>query len=492
MKFYFKNKHDVDFFNELEIDTNIIRSLNIEYFSIDEKKLDVDSFFETLFSFQFKNMIYLDIRNIKVKSENFEKINNLSLLETLILANVEFINTFVLKLYNLKSLELDDCNNITFDKNNKFNLETLIIKSCDIMAPKSKIKFPLLEELDLCKVDFQNAKKIKKFRYKRDPFAKNYGQDYNKFEIEYDNTLIDFQSATKIKKIRYKNDSILKYFDKDSLIEEINLYDIVGALEFDYFEKFIKFKFLKILIFNIDGYFNINTLKNVPKIQIPQVEKLNIIWKDFHYNCILNNLQKIFPNLSEIKINAKYNNPRSCSGKINQITNLIINEEPDCKINKFEISGTNKSIQFYCQSFENLIDISINTLGIAYNTTKCFPIFNNDCNVIFKSLTNFNWKYDNRFFSAKEHSDIFKYVCNNFDKMPNLKKMNIDFTYLCNFDGNYELFIKKVLYKLEQARISIGGKNFLSRCYSDEEMMKINPNLDIYKLKKFKITKIKK
>ena len=492
LKFYFEDKDDVDFFTQLELDTNIIRSLNVKYYSTDGNILDVDSFFVTLFSFQFKNLIYLDIKNIRVKSENFEKINNLILLENLVLKNIEFINTFVLKLCNIKSLKLDDCKNIAFEEKNKFNLETLIIKSCDIMAPKSKIKFPLLEELDLCKVDFQNAKKIKKFRYKKDPFLKNYGKDYNQIEIEYDNTLIDFQSAKKIKKIRYKNDSILKYFDKDSLIEEINLYDIVGDLKLNYFEKFIQFKFLKILTLNIEGFFDISDFKNTQKIQIPQVEKLNIIWEDFHYNCILNNLQKIFPNLEEIKIKAKYNNSQSCSGIIRQITNLKINEEPDCKINKFAISGTNKIIQFYCQSFENLIDISIDTLGIAYNSKECFPIFNNDCNVIFKSLTNFNWKYDNRFFSAKEHSDIFNNVCKNFDKMPNLKKMNIDFTYLGFFDGNYELFIKKVLYKLEQARISIGGKNFLSRCYSDEELMKINPNLDIYKLKKFKITKIKK
>ena len=492
LKFCFEDKDDVDFFTQLEIDTNIIRSLNIEYFSRDRKKLDVDSFFVTLFSFQFKNLIYLDIRNINVKSENFEKINNLRLLEALILSNIEFINTFVLKLYNIKSLELDDCENITFDENNQFNLETLIIKNCDIMAPKSKIKFPLLEDLDLYKVDFQNAKKIKKSRYKKDPFSKNYGQDDNKIEIEYDNILIDFKSAKKIKKIRYKNNSILKYFDKDSLIEEINLYDIAGALEYNYFEKFIQFKFLKILTLNIDGYLDIISFKEIPNFVIPQVEKLNIFWENFGYNCKLNNLQKLFPNLSEIKIKAKYNDPHSSSGIIRQITNLEINEEPDCKINKFEISGTNRCIQFYCQSFENLIDISINTLGIEYNTKECFPIFNNDCNVIFKSLTNFNWEYDNRGFKGKEHSDIFKNVCNNFDKMPNLKKMNIDFTYLCNFDGDYELFIKKVLYKLEQARISIGGKGFLSGNYSDEEMMKINPNLDYYKLKKFKITKIKK
>ena len=321
LKFYFEDKDDVDFFTQLELDTNIIRSLNIKYYSTDGNILDVDSFFVTLFSFQFKNLIYLDIKNIRVKSENFEKINNLSLLEKLVLKNIEFINTFVLKLCNIKSLKLDDCKNIAFEEKNKFNLETLIIKSYDIMAPKSKIKFPLLEELDLCKVDFQNAKKIKKFRYKKNPFLKNYGKDYNQIEIEYDNTLIDFQSAKKIKKITYKNDSILKYFDKDSLIEEINLYDIVGDLKLNYFEKFIQFKFLKILTLNIEGFFDINGFKNTPKIQIPQVEKLNIIWEDFHYNCILNNLQKIFPNLEEIKIKAKYNNSQSCSGIIRQITN---------------------------------------------------------------------------------------------------------------------------------------------------------------------------
>ena len=55
----------------------------------------------------------------------------------------------------------------------------------------------MLEELDLYKVDFENAKKIKKFRYKKDPFSKYFDKDDNKIEIEYDNTLIDFKSAKK-------------------------------------------------------------------------------------------------------------------------------------------------------------------------------------------------------------------------------------------------------------------------------------------------------
>lgn len=245
-------------------------------------------------------------------------------------------------------------------------------------------------------------------------------------------------------------------------------------------KKLIPFKFLKKLTIEINGINN-NELSN-SDFNFTQVEKLNIIWKSYRRNyCQINKLQKIFPNLTDIDIKGRFKDESFLRELTKKGMKIRIIEKKDSKINKISISGENEFFNLYCQSLEHLVDVNININFL--NLEEYFPIFSQNCNVIFKSLTNLTLKINNNF-------QKFNNFCNNFEKMPNLKKLDLYFDLKDSVADKdiYELFVKKVLFKLEQAKIKMGSKNF-KRYYSSEELLKINPDLDAIKLIIFKISK---
>ena len=51
----------------------------------------------------------------------------------------------MLKLYNLKKLNIEQCENISFDENSHFLIKVLYLQNCLIIKPKSLLIFPNLE-----------------------------------------------------------------------------------------------------------------------------------------------------------------------------------------------------------------------------------------------------------------------------------------------------------------------------------------------------------
>ena len=114
---------------------------------------------------------------------------------------------------------------------------------------------------------------------------------------------------------------------------------------------------------------------------------LSITWKNNKENCTLIGLQKKFPNLSNIKIiTPKRKEDLFNFEFIKPIIN--INENKNCKINKMDllIGIPNNLIQLDCAPFEKLIEVKLILQPYIYNIGKIFPLLNDNCQTIFKSL----------------------------------------------------------------------------------------------------------
>ena len=115
------------------------------------------------------------------------------------------------------------------------------------------------------------------------------------------------------------------------------------------------------------------------------------------------------------------------------------------------------------------------------------PIFNENCNVIFKSLTKFHFNYlTNRKFKLNILNNVF----NNIACMRNLK----DFLLFCYNDVSddfREKFIKKLLLlNLTNIYFRIdNNKDKKDEMFSENELKIINPNIDFSKYKEIYIYK---
>ena len=438
LHFIFNNKNNIQYFTEFNIDTYKIKRLSLNYFFKPQN----------LFLFDFTNLTYLYINSITINSDFFENINKLKSLEELNLHKICFSNKFPMKLNNIKTLIISIINDaLYFDEKEINKLKILKVDNNQIRYIKSKIQFPELEELEI---------------------------------YSYIHDGIDFKSMNKLKKITSMY-YLIHYFQEDSLIEEMYFPLDQGKLYIKLFQHLCSFKFLKIISLNLSD-FDMNEVN----FTINSVERLHIIWNDKDKPCIINDLQSIFPNLIEIEINTNANIDKSYFST-NSRTKIEIIQKPKCKINKFKITAENKMIQFYCLPFEKLIDININSKSKILNLNQCFPIFNCKCNIVFKSLINLSFYLSFYYGNIYNCEELLKNLFNNFEKMPNLKKMNIIFEMEFIVDEKlYRAFIKKILYKLDEAEIKISRKNDF---YSKHELKRINPNLNISKLMKFNISK---
>ena len=163
-------------------------------------------------------------------------------------------------------------------------------------------------------------------------------------------------------------------------------------------QKVIKLKTLKEVKIMLK-YLDNNDIEAIDGENIT-VRKLIIHWINYKSDeIILYNLQKKFPNLTDIEIYTQfYDN----SGNIhnNNDQRLEIKMDPDCQIKKFKYSetyikknkdSTNKGIttKFLIQSYENLEQIIFGCIENSLKLEKTLPIFSENCNYIFKSLTKF-------------------------------------------------------------------------------------------------------
>ena len=193
LSLFFLDKNNINYLNELNINFNKIKRLNIypNYLSKDNNEI-----YNNLFSIKnlCENLIYLNLGDINNTIEDFNNsfINRLTSLEQLILYDFKFKN-FMLNLKKLKILTLKNCSYISFEQNIGKNMKKLVLDNCIINLPSESIKFPELEEC----------------------FFKNEDIVFSK--------IIDFKSLKKLKKILINSYEFLE-IDNNSPIEDIKLY----------------------------------------------------------------------------------------------------------------------------------------------------------------------------------------------------------------------------------------------------------------------------
>lgn len=209
-------------------------------------------------------------------------------------------------------------------------------------------------------------------------------------------------------------------------------------------------------------------------------------------DCILYNIQDKFPNLTNIKL---YITDYSQGYNQNCARSLEIKENPECKINKFSLDTPfNSHIKFYIQSFETLVSVSFNFCMRFSMEKDYFPIFNDKCKVIFKSLKYFQFIQD----SYTLDFSVIKNLYQNMDYMPNLKYFELK---CYQKDINEEFinnFIKKILsIDLDIDKLALTKDEFFLRElgynkykeYSINELKEIYPNVNINKYKILSIIK---
>ena len=212
---------------------------------------------------------------------------------------------------------------------------------------------------------------------------------------------------------------------------------------------------------------------------------MKINWVEQNNDLVIYNLQDKFGKLSNIEMTSpKYEN--------NHKIILNITENRNCRINKFYLeAGMYHNIEFYCQPFENLIELKLTLNGKVINIKDALPIFNKDCKVIFRALNVFELR------TISDHVVLLyamENLCNNLTSMPNLTKLVIDCSIQENIDKEFYInFIKKCLeLKLKKLYFSIKKTADDSKIipYSKEELEEIYPNIKYSKYKEIFIRKL--
>jgi len=175
---FYKKPCEIDYLEEYKIKINFegIKKLQVilQFEPYSPNIYDNNYFYKTLFSFDNfgKNLLYLDI-NLKHK-ENIDLniinyLNNFKLLEILILSYFAYFaidSLFTIKFYNLITLKLLYCGNITLSENCGLNIKT--VSFCYCRFPKSNFLLKLPEAKD-CQIygcaslmiDYESLSKIK-------------------------------------------------------------------------------------------------------------------------------------------------------------------------------------------------------------------------------------------------------------------------------------------------------------------------------------------
>jgi len=443
LSLFFLDSNNINYLNELNIDFNKIKRLNIypNYLSKYNKNIYIN-----LFSIKNlgENLIYLNLGNNSEYS-NISFINELVSLEQLIL--YDFTN-FVLKLKNLKILTLKNCSDVSLDQNIGKSMKKLIIYDCRINLPNILFQFPELEEC----------------------IFKNKDTVFNK--------IIDFKSLKKLKKILI-NTYEFSEIDNNSQIEDIKLYELDKFINKNIIKKICSFKTIKNINLEINNFTEIIMEEINPCISVTNIA-LKI--KDLSYeinsiNKFFNNLYKIFPNLLILKIIIEFNKSYRYSFKDN-LNEIKIEENLNSKINEIFLyfkTYLNECINIHCQSFETVKTLYIESEQYLENLDKAFPIFNNKCNINLVSLNYLHIEIQQQ----KTDVKILENFYNNIDKMPNLKYL---YLYFIISDANitkqfYDKLIKKIL-DLEIKYLYVNIEN--ERLINESKIFKYNFGYDDY------------
>ena len=419
------------------------------------------------------NLIYLELKAIgQLQISNSlkfcEKLKYLDALEEL---RLDGIISFHLSKRNLKYLYLSNCEDITIEQDcfsnmriiNLFRVKSFMTNTIDFI--NSKIDIP---ELIQFKVSFYNG---------------NYSSIFN------------FKSCNKLKYfIRLTSIDFLHL--GETALEKVYICENVGEEEEELkiLKKLIEIKTIKEIKIDLK-YITEENIKEI-KGENTSVEKLIINWmnsSDYNYffdlkqnNIKLDGLQDKFPNLKEFIIYIGVNN-------FQKLGKLEINQNSNCKINKFKFSGglnDNNTIYLYTAPFENLVDIEFACMGPDFNFKESFPLFNEKCETVFKSLKIFKFtSLTSIYMGIPFKLDFIKNLIDNLVKMPNLETFIFKVKARHNADKNtYNKLVEKLLLS-NIKNIEFTILNDSRDEYSKEELANLYKDIDI---KKFRTIKIKK
>lgn len=438
---YFTKNEDISYLSELKINFANIKKLYItKYFT--DKIFNINMFTNDDL---LNNLVYLNLVFYadKVRPKAFENLNNFKSLTKLKL-EANFESTFILNLPNLKYLSLYNCNNITFEKNSCLNLKELYIYQCSIINPSNLIQFPELIE---CSIDTEKIDKI--FDFKSFKKLRNLSSNPEFFKLLENPKLLKFDMVK-----NYSN-----IFDK-TFLEKLLLNDTIEDAS--------------LILCDLSD-------ENISGIQIKNksIKNLRLSIKFYKSFNSIKNFQNLFNNLTTFSA-IRYSYAKK--------GNFEIIENINSKIDDLKVEIKYQDIKIYCGPFTQLKKIDICIKNRVINLKDSFPLFNDKCEVIFGSLTDFSA------FFEKVDFEIIKNIYNNLDKMPNLKQFKL-YSYLCkklNKDFYIDFIEKLLSLNLNGICFNYYEHGYYEKVYLDEnQLLKIYPqfkteNIDNIKIQKYK------
>ena len=458
--FNYNNSSDIKYLKQFNVDFKNVKKLTIRpipalcgSFKTYVSYLDpiLPKFFETLFSLKDiqNNLVYLKIQilfnqRIKISPNSLLKLNDFKALENLELEGFNIDSKFVLSLQNLKNLSLYKVKNISLDETgalkNLLLYETELIKSYD----QSLITMPNLEKLEV----------------------KSYGNSNIKRYLD----IFDFLSFKNLKIFIGEMRDFLEL--KDSPLENIKLLsnkDNHLDIEKKAIKKIITLKTLK----ELSLFLNEIKFNDIGE-DLGENNSINKIYLNLESNnkdCILFKFQSKFPNLSDFTIELP--DKKSID---NYPTNLNILESDKCKINNIHLKGINLEIQLFCGSFEKLVTFDINLSAEVDNMDQYFPLFNENCGVVFKSLTFFKFKA--KYLEYRPLNNL----CVNLDKMPNLKHFELYCQEFFQIDKQHslQLLYENLFEKIKSKKIDYIKIDVVTNLYLKENKIDERKNVNIF------------
>ena len=220
----------------------------------------------------------------------------------------------------------------------------------------------------------------------------------------------------------------------------------------------------------------LNIFRNINDIgeDFGQNNSVNKIYLNLQRNnkdCILFKFQSKFPNLSDLTIELPEKKNIN-----NYPTNLNIVENDKCKINNIHLKGINLEIQLYCACFEKLVKFDFDLSAEVDNMDQYFPLFNENCNVIFKSLTFFKFKA--KYLEYRPLNNL----CNNLDKMPNLKHFELYCQEFFRIDKHnlLQLLYENLLEKIKSKKIDYIKIEVVTNLYLKGNKIDQRKNVNIF------------
>ena len=143
------------------------------------------------------------------------------------------------------------------------------------------------------------------------------------------------------------------------------------------------------------------------------------------------------------------------------------------------------NFKIYCQSYESLESVKFIIPKKESYLKNLFPIFNDNCNVIFKCLKSFDFTLDFTDISFELLNNIYK----NIENMPNL----IEFSFVCSYkkpDIDFQKkFTRKVLSMKLIKRVTLGISKEYKGIYSKSELKTIFPDINLDNLYEINLRK---